>query len=131
MDGADDLRLRLGRAWVRLERVEDPRATAGGPLTAHPGHTTRFYVVDAGPSLHTAFHVVGTILRRAWVDGAVTDPPEHGVQTVTVPAGGGAIFDVNITKPGLYPFVTHSFASVDMGAVGLLKVGEVEGTMSH
>jgi hypothetical protein len=27
--------------------------------------------------------------------------------------------------------VTHSFASVDMGAVGLLKVGEVEGTMSH
>ena len=34
-------------------------------------------------------------------------------------------------QPGLYPFVTHSFASVDMGAVGLLKVGEVEGTMSH
>ena len=101
------------------------------PLTAHPGHTIRFYVVDAGPSLHTAFHVVGTILQRAWVDGAVTDPPEHGVQTVTVPAGGGAIFDVNIAKPGLYPFVTHSFASVDMGAVGLLKVGEVEGTMSH
>jgi nitrite reductase (NO-forming) len=101
------------------------------PLTAHPGHTTRFYVVDAGPSLNTDFHVVGTLLQRAWVDGAVTDPPEHGVQTVTIPAGGGAIFDVNITKPGLYPFVTHSFASVDMGAVGLLKVGEVEGTMSH
>jgi nitrite reductase (NO-forming) len=101
------------------------------PLTAHPGHTTRFYVVDAGPSLNTDFHVVGTLLQRAWVDGAVTDPPEHGVQTVTVPAGGGAIFDVTIDKPGLYPFVTHSFASVDMGAVGLLKVGDVEGTMSH
>jgi nitrite reductase (NO-forming) len=101
------------------------------PLTAHPGHTTRFYVVDAGPSLNTDFHVVGTVLERAWVDGAVTDPPEHGVQTVTVPAGGGAIFNVNIAKPGLYPFVTHSFASVDMGAVGLLKVGDVDGTMSH
>jgi nitrite reductase (NO-forming) len=101
------------------------------PLAAHPGHTTRFYVVDAGPSINTDFHVVGTVLQRAWVDGAVTDPPEHGVQTVTVPAGGGAIFDVTIDKPGLYPFVTHSFASVDMGAVGLLKVGDVAGTMSH
>jgi nitrite reductase (NO-forming) len=101
------------------------------PLTAHPGHTVRFYVVDAGPSLNTDFHVVGTLLNRAWVDAAVTDPPEHGVQTVTVPAGGGGIFDVTIDKPGLYPFVTHSFASVDMGAVGLLNVGDVKGTMSH
>jgi nitrite reductase (NO-forming) len=101
------------------------------PLTAHPGHTVRFYVVDAGPSLNTDFHVVGTLLQRAWVDAGVTDPPEHGVQTVTVPAGGGGIFDVTIDKPGLYPFVTHSFASVDMGAVGLLNVGDVKGTMSH
>ncbi|HKD32221.1 MAG TPA: multicopper oxidase domain-containing protein [Gaiellaceae bacterium] len=101
------------------------------PLTAHPGHTVRFYVVDAGPSLNTDFHVVGTLLNRAWVDAAVTDRPEHGVQTVTVPAGGGGIFDVTIDKPGLYPFVTHSFASVDMGAVGLLNVGDVKGTMSH
>jgi nitrite reductase (NO-forming) len=101
------------------------------PLTAHPGHTVRFYVVDAGPSLDTDFHVVGTVLERAWLDAAVTDPPLHRIQTATVPAGGGGIFDVNISKPGLYPFVTHSFASVDMGAVGLLNVGDVDGTMSH
>ena len=101
------------------------------PLTAHPGHTVRFYVVDAGPSLDTDFHVVGTVLQRAWLDAAVTDPPLHGIQTATVPAGGGGIFDVTISKPGLYPFVTHSFASVDMGAVGLLNVGGVTGTMSH
>ena len=50
--------------------------------------------------------------------------------TVTVVVDG-AIFDVTISKPGLYPFVTHSFASVDMGAVGLLNVGDVGGTMSH
>ena len=101
------------------------------PLTAHPGHTVRLYVVDAGPSLDTDFHVVGTVLQRAWLDAAVTDPPLHGIQTATVPAGGGGIFDVTISKPGLYPFVTHSFASVDMGAVGLLNVGGVTGTMSH
>lgn len=33
--------------------------------------------------------------------------------------------------PGLYPFVSHSFASVDLGRVGLLNVGNVPGTMSH
>ena len=47
------------------------------------------------------------------------------------PGGGGGVFDVKIDEPGLYPFVSHSFASVDLGQVGLLKVGKVEGTMSH
>ncbi len=34
------------------------------PLPADPGDLVRFYVVDAGPSLTTAFHVVGTILEH-------------------------------------------------------------------
>ena len=38
------------------------------PLTADPGDVTRFYVVDAGPSLDTDFHVVGTMFDRAWVE---------------------------------------------------------------
>ena len=102
------------------------------PLTADPGDTVRFYVVDAGPSLTTAFHVVGTILDTAYVDGDMSPARAlHGVQTVDVPAGGGGVFDVKIDDEGLYPFVSHSFASVDMGQVGLLKVGNPTGTMSH
>jgi nitrite reductase (NO-forming) len=100
------------------------------PLTADPGETTRFWVVAAGPTLDTNFHVVGTILDRAWVDGDMTRF-ESGVQTVAVPAGGGAVFDVKIDEPGLYPFVSHAFAHVDLGQVGLLKVGNPKGTMSH
>ena len=75
--------------------------------------------------------MVGTVFQRAWVNSDVVDPPQHGVQTVTVPAGGSGIFDVTIDRPGLYPFVSHSFASVQMGQVGLLNVGDVAGTMSH
>ncbi len=41
------------------------------------------------------------------------------------------MFDVHFDEDGLYPFVSHSFASVDLGQVGLVKVGDVEGTMSH
>jgi nitrite reductase (NO-forming) len=100
------------------------------PLTAKPGETVRFYVVAAGPTLDTNFHVVGTIFDRAWVNGDMTRF-EQGVQTVGVPAGGGAVFDVKIDEPGLYPFVSHAFAHVDLGQVGLLKVGNVKGTMGH
>src|SRR5215211_2306349 len=100
------------------------------PLTAKAGDTTRFWVVAAGPTLDTNFHVVGSILDRAWVNGDMTRP-QHGVQTVGVPAGGGAVFDVKIDQPGLYPFVSHAFAHVDLGQVGLLKVGNPPGTMSH
>jgi copper-containing nitrite reductase len=100
------------------------------PLTAKPGETVRFWVVAAGPSFDTDFHVVGTVLNRAWANGDMSQF-QRNVQTVSVPAGGGGVFDVKIDQPGLYPFVSHSFASVDLGQVGLLKVGDVKGTMSH
>jgi nitrite reductase (NO-forming) len=100
------------------------------PLAADPGQTVRFWVVDAGPSFDVDFHIVGTILNRAWVNGDMTHF-QRNVQTVLVPAGGGGVFDVKIDQPGLYPFVSHSFAAVDLGQVGLLNVGNVKGTMSH
>jgi nitrite reductase (NO-forming) len=100
------------------------------PLTANPGDTLRFYVVDAGPSLNTDFHVVGAILDRVYLDGTTTDVL-HGVQTQLVPPGGGMVFDVKFANRGIFPFVSHSFAAVDMGEVGLVNVGNVPGTMSH
>ena len=101
------------------------------PLTADPGDTTRFWVVAAGPTLDTNFHVVGTVFNRAWVNQDMTSPPQQGVQTVLVPAGGGAVFDVKIDDPGMYPFVSHAFAHVDLGQVGLLKVGEPKASSGH
>jgi len=100
------------------------------PLTADPGDTTRFWVVAAGPTLDTNFHVVGTIFNRAWVNQDMTKF-QTGVQTVGVPAGGGAVFDVKIDEPGLYPFVSHAFAHVDLGQVGLLKVGNPKSAGTH
>jgi nitrite reductase (NO-forming) len=102
------------------------------PLVADPGERVRFWVVDAGPSLDTDFHVVGTVLNTAYpfADMSPADAL-HNVQTVTVPAGGGGVFDLEIDKPGLYPFVSHAFAAVDEGQVGLLRVGKAHRTMSH
>ena len=115
--------------WVTFNGYANQYVTH--PLTADPGETTRFWVVAAGPTNNVNFHVVGTIFDRAWVNSDLASPPQRGVQTVVVPAGGGAVFDVKIADEGTYPFVSHAFADVDLGQVGLLKVGNPKGSMSH
>ena len=114
--------------WVTFNGYANQYVTH--PLTADPGETTRVWVVAAGPTNNVNFHVVGTLLDRAWVNSDLTQF-QRNVQTVIVPAGGGAVFDVKIDKEGLYPFVSHAFADVDLGQVGLLKVGNPKGTMTH
>jgi nitrite reductase (NO-forming) len=114
--------------WVTFNGYANQYVTH--PLTAQPGETTRFWVVAAGPTNNVNFHVVGAMLDRAWVNSDLTQY-QRNVQTAIVPAGGGAVFDVKVDDEGLYPFVSHAFADVDLGQVGLLKVGNPKGTMSH
>jgi nitrite reductase (NO-forming) len=115
--------------WVTFNGYANQYVTH--PLTADPGDTTRFWVVAAGPTNNVNFHVVGTIFDRAWVNSDLTSPPQRGVQTVVVPAGGGAVFDVKIDGEGTYPVVSHAFADVDLGQVGLLKVGNPKSGSTH
>ena len=115
--------------WVTFNGYANQYVTH--PLTANPGETTRFWVVAAGPTNNVNFHVVGTIFDRVWANSDLTSPPQQGVQTVLVPAGGGAVFDVKIDGEGFYPVVSHAFADVDLGQVGLLKVGNPKAPSSH
>jgi len=93
---------------------------ADHPIRVHPGELLRLYVVDAGPNRISAFHVVGAIFSKVYPDGV----PAHaweGVQTATVPPGGGMIFETRLAEPGTYPFVTHAFADATNGAVGMFE----------
>lgn len=96
------------------------------PLRVDVGDRVRFFVVNAGPNFHSDFHVVGAVFDRVYPDG----DPKHaleGVQTYGIPAGGGVVFETVFDKgasgEGLYPFVTHSFADAEKGAVGIIQVG--------
>jgi Putative multicopper oxidases len=106
------------------------------PLQVAPGDRVRFYVVNAGPNFDSDFHIVGTIFDRVYPDGNTAHVLE-GVQTYLVPAGGGVVFETVFDKQtngtGLYPFVTHSFADAEKGAVGMIQVGTPTqfATMSH
>jgi nitrite reductase (NO-forming) len=106
------------------------------PLKVAVGDRVRFYVVNAGPNFNSDFHIVGAMFDRVYPDGN----PGHaleGVQTYPVPAGGGvvfeAVFDKDASGEGIYPFVTHSFADAEKGAVGMIQVGTPRQftTMSH
>ncbi|HEU4642996.1 MAG TPA: multicopper oxidase domain-containing protein [Gemmatimonadaceae bacterium] len=106
------------------------------PLQVNVGDRVRFFVVNAGPSFASDFHIVGAIFDRVYPDG---DPSHalHGVQTQEIPAGGGAVFETVFAPDGsgegIYPFVTHSFADAEKGAVGMIRVGHPTqfATMSH
>lgn len=106
------------------------------PLQVDVGDRVRFFVVNAGPTFRSDFHVVGAIFDRVYPDGNPLNRLE-GVQTYTVPAGGGAVFETVFARDasgeGLYPFVTHSFADAEKGAVGILRVGvpKTHATMNH
>lgn len=90
------------------------------PLVAKAGQRIRIFIVNAGPTLFSAFHVIGAIFSDTYVDG---NPANHmvGNQTVTVPPGGAMVVELTIPQAGLYPFVTHSFADVGKGALGVIK----------
>jgi nitrite reductase (NO-forming) len=91
------------------------------PLPATAGEKIRLYVGNIGPTLFSAFHVIGALFDVVYVDGNPRNPL-YGMQTYTIPPGGGATFELTIPEAGKYPFVTHSFAYTELGAVGLLEV---------
>ena len=97
---------------------------AAAPLTANPGERIRLYVMNAGPSTTSAFHVIGALFDKIY-PGNNPKNVINGEQTYSIPPGGGATFDLVIPDKGLYPFVTHSFASTGKGALGLINVGNV------
>lgn len=92
------------------------------PIEVPVGTPVRIYLVDAGPSLDSAFHVVGEIFDEVQPDG---NPANQlfGVSTQLVPAGGGAVFELTFDNPGIYPFVNHSLRAADAGAVGRFVAG--------
>lgn len=90
------------------------------PIPVRAGLPVRVFVVNAGPNLDSAFHVVGEIFDTVQPDGAASGAL-HDVSTHLVPAGGGAVFELTFDHPGRYPFVSHKFASAALGALGIFE----------
>jgi len=91
------------------------------PLEAEPNELIRLWVVNAGPTLTNAFHVIGALFDHTYADGNPANAL-YGLQTYNIAPGAGAMFELRIPDAGMYPFVSHSFAYTGLGAVGVIKV---------
>lgn len=87
------------------------------PLPITVGKLVRVFVVNAGPNRFSAFHVVGTIFDKAFVDGNPANEL-HGLQTMPIAPGDAGMVEFTVQQAGKYPFVTHSFGDADLGAMG-------------
>jgi nitrite reductase (NO-forming) len=101
------------------------------PIRVEPHQRVRVWVLDAGPSENSAFHIVGTIFDTTYKEGVylLRPGPGHGGSQVLdlQPAQGGFV-EFSFDEPGLYPIVTHKFANVAKGALGLFQAGDVKAT---
>lgn len=91
------------------------------PIRVKRGDRVRFYVAVAGPTHPCAFHVVGEQFDTVYL-AAPPANPLRGVQTFSVAAGGGMIFELVADVAGEFPFVNHQFGHGQKGAIGILIV---------
>lgn len=100
------------------------------PLQVTAGQRVRFWVMDAGPSLPCTFHVVGGQFDQVFYEGAWTlGGPDQigsrwsgGSQALNLGPCQGGFVEFVPPQAGHYSFVTHAFADMEKGAVGVLQV---------
>jgi nitrite reductase (NO-forming) len=101
------------------------------PIRVEPGERVRVWVLDAGPSENSAFHIVGTVFDTVFKEGTYVLQPDGrrgGAQALDLQPSQGGFVEFTFDEAGLYPIVTHKFANVGKGALGLFQAGEVEAT---
>jgi nitrite reductase (NO-forming) len=97
------------------------------PLAVGTGERVRVFVLNAGPSVDSAFHIVGTIFDTVIKEGYTLtrdNPGKYGAQAVDLAPAQGAIVEFTFAEDGLYPIVTHAFNFVGRGALGLFQAGD-------
>ena len=97
------------------------------PIQVGTGDSVRVFVLNAGPSVDSSFHVVGTIFDTAIKEGVWLrkgNEGNWGSQAVDLAPAQGAIVEFTTAEDGLYPIVTHAFNFVGRGALGLFQAGD-------
>ena len=101
------------------------------PLQIETGARVRAFVLDAGPSIDSSFHVVGTIFDTVIREGVALsrgNDGNWGSQAMDLSPAQGGIVEFTTAEDGLYPMVTHAFNFVGRGALGLFQAGDGDPT---
>ncbi len=99
------------------------------PIRVEPDERIRVWVLDAGPSENSAFHIVGTIFDTVFKEGTLLLRPDErrgGSQALDLQPSQGGYVEFSFDEPGLYVAVTHKFSNVGKGALGIFQAGPVD-----
>jgi nitrite reductase (NO-forming) len=126
-----------GQADMRKMQAKQPDVIAFNGYAAqyktHPigvtkGERIRMFVMNAGPSIWSAFHVIGTVFDKTMVEGV---EGAHA-QTINLAPSQGGWVEFTLDEEGTYPFVTHAFGDMVKGSVGVLATENAPGgAMKH
>lgn len=91
------------------------------------GERVRIWVLDAGPSDVSSFHIVGTIFDTIYKEGQYLLRPgnaeQGGSQALDLMPAQGGFVELSFAKPGMYVMVTHKFADASAGGLGVFQIG--------
>jgi len=81
-----------------------------GAMKVKKGDTARIFFVNGGPNLASSFHPIGNVFTKAWREGAIMSHPERFVQTLMVPPGSCAVFELEFPVPSTIHLVDHALS---------------------
>lgn len=84
-----------------------------GAVKVKKGETARLFFVNGGPNLASSFHPIGNVFTKAWREGSMKSNPELFVQTLLVPPGSCAIFEMEFPVPSTVHLVDHALSRVE------------------
>jgi nitrite reductase (NO-forming) len=99
------------------------------PIRVEPNERIRAWVLDAGPSENSSFHIVGTVFDTLYKEGSYQlrrDLSAGGAQALDLQPAQGGFVEFTFDEAGLYLIVTHKFSNVGKGALGVFQAGEVD-----
>lgn len=99
------------------------------PIRVEVNQRIRVWVQNNGPSENSSFHIIGTISDTVYKEGAYRLRPDEnrgGGQALDLQPAQGGFIEFTFDEEGFYPFVTHKFATAQIGALGLFQAGDVQ-----
>ncbi len=97
------------------------------PLPAKVDERVRIWVLDAGPSRASSFHVIGGQFDTTWSEGRFLldgSDPTAGAQVLPLAPAQGGFVELSFPEAGNYPFVSHSMVDAERGAAGVFHVSK-------
>jgi nitrite reductase (NO-forming) len=101
---------------------------ASAPIRVEPGENIRAWVLDAGPSENSSFHVIGTIFDTVYREGHYELQPDEthgGAQALDLQPAQGGFVEFTLEEPGTYPLLTHKLSNASKGALGYFQAGQL------